>query len=286
MPLASLVPIASSGALLRGYADRELGIAAVGLEAHGGRVHAGVHQARKSIRRARAALALGRGALGAGARLVDRELRRLNRRLSVLRDAHALVEVLERLVVRSHGEADRRLLRRARRDAQVDAGKVKKRCAEELEAAGETLAVLRAALRSLPWESVTRRDCDRALARAKSRADAAGRHACKSDDDARWHRWRRRARRLLHEGRACSLSGLASPGDLRFEHHLAEQLGVAGELDLLRRCCGRDSCFGASDRPLLRRFARRALARQRRRIVSVVSLRRRAGARRSDPLPQ
>jgi hypothetical protein len=281
----AFLPIASPGAALRAYADHELGIAAAWLEAQGGRAHAGVHEARKSIRRARAAVALGRGALGAGARLVDRELRRLNRGLSALRDAHALVEVLERLAMRSHGEADRRMLRRARRAARVEAGKVRGRCAGDLAAAGETLAVLRAALRSLPWEAVTRPDCERALARARSRADAAGQRACKSDSDACWHRWRRRVRRLVHEGRACSMSGLAMPHDLRFEHCLAVQLGIAGELDLLRRCCGRDSCFSMPDRPLLRRFARKVLARQRRRIVSVVALRRGRGARRSDPLP-
>ncbi|MEH6418627.1 CHAD domain-containing protein, partial [Pseudomonas sp. CGJS7] len=105
------------GLRLRAFATRELDQALDALGWRGNRIHAGVHLARKCLRRTRAALALGGDALGPGAALVDRELRGLNLNLSNLRDAHALVETLDRLL-RSHAEAEvRALLLRARRRA-------------------------------------------------------------------------------------------------------------------------------------------------------------------------
>ena len=56
---------------LRDYGLAELAVAIHGLAMRGGRVHAGIHQARKAIRRTRAMLTLGGTALGPGARLVD-----------------------------------------------------------------------------------------------------------------------------------------------------------------------------------------------------------------------
>ncbi|MGJ7904830.1 CHAD domain-containing protein, partial [Lysobacter sp. 1R34A] len=105
------------GRRLRSFASAEIDMALDALGWRGNRIHAGVHLARKGLRRVRATVALGGGALGPGAALVDRELRRLNRNLSVLRDAHALVETLDRLL-RLPLEAEvRTLLRRARRRA-------------------------------------------------------------------------------------------------------------------------------------------------------------------------
>ncbi|WP_394541506.1 hypothetical protein [Lysobacter enzymogenes] len=66
------------------------------------------------MRRARATLALGANGLGPGAALVDRELRALNRDLSPLRDAHALVETLDRLLRGELAPQARTLLARAR----------------------------------------------------------------------------------------------------------------------------------------------------------------------------
>ena len=89
------------GDRLHAYAAAEMVHAIACLSWHGGRLHAGVHQARKSLRRLRATLALGMPTLGPGARLIDRELRRTNRRLSKLRDAQALVHTLDVLLERT-----------------------------------------------------------------------------------------------------------------------------------------------------------------------------------------
>ncbi|GAB3093074.1 CHAD domain-containing protein [Lysobacter terrae] len=262
-------PADTFGPALRDYAIHELDMAREGL-ARTGHVHAGTHQARKAIRRARAVLALGEARLGVDATLIDRALRTVNRDLSELRDAHALVEVLERLAERAHDPADRQLLRQAVRRARRASGRVKKRHAQERQAAEESLAALRASLQGLPWSTLTWPECQAAIARSAERARSVQERARNSDKDARWHRWRRRVRLLVLERRACSQCGMAAVAELRFDQHLAEQLGVAGELTLVLERCGRASPFKRSERAPLRRFAAKALKRQRRRILSVL----------------
>ncbi|MHB1273361.1 MAG: CHAD domain-containing protein [Rhodanobacter sp.] len=84
----------------------------------GARLHAGVHQARKLSRQTRAVLALGGSTLGPDGVLIDRQLRRINRGLSGLRDAPALVETLDRLAKKHAAAATGPLLDRARRVLQ------------------------------------------------------------------------------------------------------------------------------------------------------------------------
>ncbi|MGH8172535.1 MAG: CHAD domain-containing protein, partial [Rhodanobacteraceae bacterium] len=117
-PAAASTPF--DGTALRDYAAAELDRAMALLAWRGGRLHAGVHQARKSLRRARAVLALGMPALGPGAELLGREFGRLNRRLSKLRDAQALVEVLDSLIRKCSEPATASILRRVRRRAAQD----------------------------------------------------------------------------------------------------------------------------------------------------------------------
>lgn len=257
------------GPALRDYASRELdtAVAAIARREH---VHAGVHQARKAIRRTRAALALGEVRLGTGARLIDRALRKLSRDLSALRDAHALVEVLERLAERTHDPDDRKLLRRAARKARDGARRMKKDCAPERQVAGEALAVLRASLQGLPWAALDWPECQAVIDRSQERALAAQDRALDSHKGARWHRWRRRVRLLVQERRACSECGVASIPELRFEQFLGEQLGVAAELNLVVECCDGTSPFKPSQRKPLRKFAARAVQRQQERILSVL----------------
>ena len=257
---------------LRDFAGAELEAAIEGLGAHAGRLHAGVHRARKSIRRARAVLALGDTTLGPGAELLDHELRRLNRSLSSLRDAQALVGVLDRLLARPHDEPTARLLKRVRRAARA----YRAACASEPGLAGELartralLATVRAALEGLPWDALSRVQVEEALAHSARRADSAGRRACADGGAEAWHRWRRRTRRMSQQYRACAMTGIG-PAPSLFDKSLAEQLGVLQDLRLLHAHCGKDSPFSRADRAEVRRFAKAALSKQRERIASVVN---------------
>lgn len=258
------------GTCLCEYAKAELMTAAGALGARAGRVHAGVHKARKAIRRTRATLALGESRLGAGAAILDRELRRLNCDLSALRDAHALVETLDRLGARPHDESIARLLRRARRIAAARraAHLHDAEHAAVLDCARQRLSVLIAALPALPWDALSAGDCMDALARTQLRVATARDRACESCSDARWHRWRRRMRRLSQQRRACGAAGLDLTESL-FDKSLAEQLGTMQDLSLLLEQCRRHSPFPGKDRIRLRAFAEAALTRQRERIASV-----------------
>ena len=250
----------------------ELETAMAGLSARGGRIHAGVHQARKALRRTRAVLALGDAALGPGAVLVDHELRRINRGLSTLRDAHALVMTLDRLAAKPHDEAVARLLRRARRIAATERARHTR---ESLQAAPSLadrramVALLRAALQGLPWNALTPSVLNDALDRTARRIGKAQAQAVASDHDESWHRWRRRMRRLSQQRRACAAIGFDTGAPSLFDKSLAEQLGVAQDLNLLLEHCGRGSPFSKPDRAALQQFARASLTRQRKRVASV-----------------
>lgn len=253
------------GIALRDYGLAELTTAIEALAIRGSRVHAGIHQARKAIRRTRAMLALGQSVLGPGAELVDRQLRRVNRRLSPLRDAHALVETFERVGIKARDEPTRNALDRARRLAvrRRAALSRKPEFAGALQQELAVLVTLRAALHGVPWEALSTSMVTVAMASAAQKAETAGQRACAHDDAEDWHRWRRRLRRVSQQHRAMLAVGLAAPPSL-FDKSLAEQLGVMQDLRLLAAHC-------EGDNVALKRFADRALAQQRKRIRSVVS---------------
>ena len=254
------------------YAVAELDVAISALAARGSRIHEGVHRARKAMRRVRAALALGAEALGPGVRLVDRELRRRNRGLSALRDAQALVATLDRLELKAHDESTGRALHRAHRSAKRHRARLGRDpdTVATLDATRATLAVLHAALHGLPWTAVTMATLVDALERTDHRIARALDRVRDEGDDADWHRWRRRVRRLSQQHRACGAAGFeiaTSP----FDKSLAEQLSVAQDLLVLRAHCGHDSPFRDADRALLHGYAEAALARQRERVLSAVA---------------
>jgi hypothetical protein len=266
---AVAAPTDSPGPALCDYALAELTAAVQALAAHGGRIHAGVHLSRKAMRRTRATLRLG-GDLGPGARLIDRKLRRLNRGLSTLRDAHALVETLDRLVARQHHDDIRRCLQRARRTAaQRRASLVREpEAAQRLADTRALLAMLRAALMGLPWNGISAAMLEEALtATTRDSADARDR-ACTRGRDEDWHRWRRRMRRLSQQHRACAAAGVEVATTM-FDKSLTEQLGVMQDLTLLLEHCGADSPFSKEDAATLHEFAKGSLSRQRRRVASV-----------------
>lgn len=260
----------ATGTRLLGWVHAELSAASAALAARGGRIHGGVHQARKSIRRTRAALMLAEPALGVGAAILGRELRRVNDTLSALRDAHAMVSTLDRLAAKAGDPADALALRRARRIAAAHRAGVARE-EEQLAVVRDARAILTmlgAALSGLPWERLTAATLVTSLAATQQRVAVLRDRAARSDRTEDWHRWRRWMRRQSQQRRACAAVGVEVP-DTGFDKSLAEQLGAMQDLSLLMEHCGRGSIFSKPDRVRLRRYARRKLARQRERIVSV-----------------
>ena len=266
------------GNALCDYGLAELDAAIDSLVQRGNEIHAGVHHARKAIRRTRAMLALGAPALGPGARFLDRALREVNHRLSPLRDAHALVETLDRLHTKARDDATREALDHARRSASRRRAAIahQPEFARELQRAHAIVRTLRAALTGLPWETISPSVVADAMAASEQKAASACERACKRDDAEAWHRWRRRMRRISQQHRALVASGVPVNAD-EFDKNLTEQLGVLQDLNLLVAHCGKDSSFSTC-RSTLRRFAKRTLAKQRKRIRSVVTLAAKAAA--------
>jgi len=257
------------GLRLRAFATHELDQALDALGWRGSRIHAGVHLARKNLRRARATLALGGSALGPGAALIDRELRKLNDGLSALRDAHALVETFDRLL-RHHNDTEvRALLARTRRraaTARAQAAREARLDDPDLGARRSLLRVLRAGLRALPWAGLQPEHWREAVVVSLARVARAAENARRSGDDEDWHGWRRRARRLSQQQRALKTAKLGRDAP-KFDKHQIERLGEAQDLNLLLDHCGKRSLFGKQDRTALRRFAQAELARSRVRIA-------------------
>jgi len=254
--------------VLHTYATSELDRAIELLGWRGGRVHEGVHQARKSLRRTRAVLALGAPVLGPGANLVDREVRRVNRRLSTMRDAQALVETLDRLVAKCKVSETMPVLRRARRTAaQARVESARRELADDPGLARKRmlLRTLRAALPALPWDALTETRVRDALDYGLARVDAADAQARATGRDADWHRWRRRVRRLSQQHRA--LGDVIDLGMAKKRiKSLAVDLGEAQDYALLRDHCGRRSIFSELDRRVLRTLADEGSQRLRDRI--------------------
>jgi hypothetical protein len=259
-------PDDSAGLRLRDHAMSELDVAIAHLGWRGSRVHDGVHLARKALRRTRATIALGGDALGPGAALVDRELRRLNRGLSRLRDAQALVETLDRLIAAGHDAATMQLLHRGRRRAASHRVACARECLAadpELRQRRALLTTLRGALLALPWEVLDATQLQAGLAASESRMQEARAKADRIGRDEDWHRWRRRARRVSQQLRALKATGVAIAEAAAFDKHATERLGAAQDLALLLDHCGRGSPFSKADRAALRRFAEPELAHRR-----------------------
>ena len=266
-----VVPAAGPpGPALRGYAARELAGAIEGLGRRGGRIHGGVHRARKSLRRVRAVLALCGSGPGPGAELLDRELRRANRRLSRLRDAQALVEVLDRLIRKAESSDSSELLRRARRAAarvRAEQARLERDLDPGFHDTRALLGTLQAALPALQWTSVTEAQVAASLQSSTTRLARASARARSTGRDRDWHRWRRRARRLSQQRRALGDVAAQSAVIQRGDKAVAEWLGDAQDFALLHDHCGRRSVFTGADRRTLRALAEHGRRRLRERVA-------------------
>lgn len=255
------------GTALRDYGLAELEVAIHGLAMRGGHVHEGIHQARKAIRRTRAMLTLGATTLGPGARLIDRRLRRVNQRLSPLRDAHALVEVLDRLGRRARSASTLEMLLHARRIAMRRRADIARTTlfADTLHAELAMVVTLRAALAGLPWQTLSPSSAREVMAAAADKADAKRARAFARDADADWHRWRRSMRRVSQQHHAVVVAGVDVPLP-RFDKALTERLGAMQDLVLILEHCGNKKAPLHEDSHELRRFAESALERQRKKV--------------------
>lgn len=271
-PPIFLAPGVEPGTRLCEYASAELARAIDCLDWRGPRLHTGVHQARKSLRRTRATLALGMPALGPGTAVIDRELRRLNRSLSKLRDAHALVTALDHLIGKNTGDdIATPVLRRARRAA----ARARAACARKvldadplLQDKRALLAVLLAALPALKWTTISVAAARDALRRSAAAADDAGARARASGDDEDWHGWRRRARRLSQQQRALD-DPMAPRASLKQDKRLAVLLGEAQDHAMVGEHCGKKSPFAPADRQALHTLAENRLRHLREDVVAI-----------------
>jgi hypothetical protein len=257
---------AAPGAELASVVETELCAAIGALRKTPREPHAGVHQARKHMRRARAALGLARRSLGPAAHAVDHAIARVCRSLSALRDAQALTEALQRL-----GVDDAPWIEVARTSALHRRDQVLRRELERDPGLERRVRRLRRALVRLPalnWNLLGESDIARALSRSADRVDAALRHASlHPGDDEAWHRLRRRLRRLrmqhlLLRNCAFDFAAVSPPND-----ELAHALGDSQDDALLLAHCAPGSPFPRSIRRELAAIAHRRIESTRQRAA-------------------
>jgi CHAD domain-containing protein len=228
----------------RRIAQEELASAAEGLRRSSDRDEA-VHEARKSIKKVRAVLRLVRGELGKMARAENTRLRDVGRELSQLRDAAAMLEVmdsLEKLVGSRLApktlEGVRRGLLAGRRDSE--APQLVSRAAAVLE---------KAAKRAGAWP--LQADGFAALKKGLGRSYRGGRTAMgrveAQPTDENYHEWRKRVKDHWYHVRL--IAGVLGKQLTRYEKSLralSELLGDEHNAVVLRgRILAEPGAYGA-----------------------------------------
>ncbi len=242
---------------LKAYALGQLQRAFTCLGWRGSHSHAGVHQARKSMRRVRACLALGESALGAGAGMLDEELSKICESLSALRDAQARVESLDRLLekhpeheVRSCLLAAKRLAMTARAEAMRNEQAIDK----DFLTRRERLRVLSAAMPVLPWQHINDECLSVSILHSVKACDAAAEIALSHGSEKDWHRLRRRRRRLIQQYTALEHCGIELPAIPAPDRKLGTLLGEAQDISILRDFFKQHDGLSEQNAKLLRKF--------------------------------
>ncbi len=257
------------GPALQAYADTQLLRALDCLGWSGRRVHTGVHQARKSLRRVRACLALAGFERERDGKALDRRLARACRSLSDLRDAHARIDTLDGLIAEQEDEDTRLILQRARRLLLESRRLVLAEALREDPALVEHRDKLRRAhadLVALPWQDVDAARIDAAIARSLRRCGKAQQRAIDRGDPEDWHRWRRRRRRLLQQHAALAACGHEQPASIERQRKLADHLGASQDLSVLMDYFGHTRRLPTPDRDLVLDLIDAARTHTRRRI--------------------
>jgi hypothetical protein len=246
--------MSTTGAKLHDYARTQLARAIACLGWRGRRVHEGVHQARKSMRRVRACLALADFDRSDEGHRLDRRIARLCRELSALRDAHARIETLDRLIEDSEAATQARLLRRVRRSAvaeRSDALARAQRADADFSARRRALQELAATLDALPWADLDDHRLAQGLKRSLKRCRKAEARALSDGDADDWHRWRRRRRRLLQQHSALEACASDVAQILDPQRELAHYLGESQDLSVLLLHFGHSRRLPSPDREAL-----------------------------------
>jgi hypothetical protein len=252
---------------LRAFAEEQVRQAQAHLARSGEDLHAGIHEARKCMRRARASLALGRRVFGREGEVLDDELRRTTRGLSRLRDAQALIEALQRLAAKAPVDVrvilpDAEQAARLRRDQLLSLALIRD---PGLSARRRRLQNVQKRLRNLDWRAVDAAMVVAGVARSDRRTEKAYRRARgRPQDGLAWHVYRRRLRRLHQQDvLLAELQPELRPRAARNRESLARKLGVSQDDALLLGHCGPRSPFPPGQRKLLRDMARDRLLRTR-----------------------
>jgi len=184
------------------------------------RIHPAIHDARKAIRRLRSLLALVEQRI-ADATPIDRQLERLGDGLSLLRDAHVVIETAHKLAAGGQRKLWKPAIEalEARRDERLqralarDPGFLKRRA---------LVSRIEARLEFLDWSQLRLSDLESGVEASQRRVDSAEKQAAFDPAPEHLHRWRRRVRRL------------------RFQLDAIGKLSPEAMLKLSRRHPGRD----------------------------------------------
>lgn len=245
------------GDSLKAYALKKIQHAIACLAWRGSRAHAGVHQARKSLRQARSCLALGQPALGAGAIMLDHEIARICESLSCLRDAKARVESLDRLLTSNAETETRQCLQAAKRIAiNARAGAMRNEQINDPDflTRRERLYVVEAAIPVLPWKQISISGLSRAVHHSMYASDEAAETALHRGKTNDWHRLRRRRRRLAQQHTALQHCDILLPSIVVPDHKLGSLLGEAQDISVLREFFKKHSGLSNQNKMLLKEF--------------------------------
>lgn len=233
------------------------------------RVHTGVHEARKAMRRMRACLRLAFGAAPGDWRAIDRAIAGIARSLSDLRDAQARVERMRALLAASSDPSQRRLLRRALQRLLVQ----RQQALMQARSGGDGLSQRQRELRllvhtidALPWSQVRVEEVQRALQVSNRRRTKARRTALRDGGQRAWHRWRRCERLIVLQHKVLADCSIAVTGQPVIHPKLAKRLGLAQDCSVLVDHFQHDDALPSAERDALLNLLRRARRDVRRRI--------------------
>lgn len=248
----------------------------------GARRHAGVHEARKAMRRIRVCLSLAFAAECGDACVLDQSIARLARGLSALRDAQARVDTVKRLLGMSDHPEQRALLRQALAvltKQRLQAVAQNRLQAVDPEQSQRELRLQVQALDALPWTGADNAQVLSALKTIDRRRVKARRRALNRGGSSAWHRWRRRERQLVLAQKLLADCGIVLSRPPVAHRKLAKRLGLAQDLAILIVHLEHDTVLPAPKRSALVeivRAARRDLRRRIRRRAEVQAARARA----------